>query len=301
MRLIITGSEGQLGRSLCKYIPNIFKKPNELFYFNKSEFNLLDTKECISKINQIKPNWLINCGAYTDVDKAEIEPDKSIFVNGYSIEVISKALKKNNGNLIQLSSDYVFDGEQSKPFKINHERNPINQYGLGKSLGEKFVEEILFPINNSKIIRTSWLMSSFGNNFASKIFKLHQSSSELKVIYDQVGSFTSATTLAKFIWEIILQEEQGIKLPKILHCTNSGVCSWYDIAIAIGEFLERNSLNYKKVKVLPISTNNYNQTAKRPSYSVLDCSGTSNLLPKKDIYWRDSLQNIIRELMNKNF
>ena len=248
------------------------------------------------KIEEIKPTWLINCAAYTNVDKAEEEFDKANFVNGYAIKGLSETLKEIDCNLIQISTDYVFDGKASSPYKTTHQRNPINKYGEGKSIGENFVEKILFPFNSSKIIRTSWLMSSLGNNFAKTIFNLHKTRTEFKVISDQVGSFTCADTLSKFIWEIILKEEKGIKTPNILHFTNSGICSWFDIAIAIGELSEKNKIINKKSKVIPISSEDFKSKVKRPSYSVLDCLGMDDLFNEERIYWRNALEKIIKEL-----
>ena len=211
-RIVITGSEGQLGRSLLKNLPIQINRTKELFFWNKNEFNLLKIKKFLKKIKELKPNWLINCAAYTNVDKSEKEFDQSIFINGWALKDIAIVLKEIDCKIIQVSTDYVFDGKQSFPYKTNHERNPLNKYGEGKALGEKFVEEILFPFNNSKIVRTSWLMSEFGSNFAKTIFELHKSKSQLRIISDQVGAFTSGDTLSNFIWNIILKEEEDIKL-----------------------------------------------------------------------------------------
>ena len=300
IKVIITGASGQLGRSLQKLKPRFFDKSNKLFCFNKNEFNLENPKECVRKIKEIKPNWLINCAAYTNVDKAETEPEKALMINGYALNQITKTMKELNCKIIQLSSDFVFDGKESYPYKTSHIRNPINKYGQGKAIGEKIIEDILFPNNNSKIVRTSWLMSSIGKNFAKTILNLHQSKTEIPVITDQVGCFTSADNLAFFLWEILLKEEKGITLPKILHFTNTGICSWFDIAVAIGEFAEKYSIIKNKAKVIPISTKDYDSNAKRPSFSVLDCFESRKLLYKETPYWRDSLEGIIIELSKKS-
>ena len=297
MRVLITGSNGQLGRSLSKKKLTNFKDI-QIFSFKKEEFNLLDTKRCIDKIREIKPNWLINCAAYTNVDKAELEPELAVFINGLALKQISKVVKEIDCKLIQISTDYVFDGKNNSPYKTNNPRKPLNKYGEGKALGEKFVENELFPINKAKIVRTSWLMSSFGNNFAKKILELHKSKNEIKVISDQVGSFTCSKTLANFIWGVIEKEEIGIDTPNILHCTNSGVCSWFDIAVAIGEFAEKNNYIKKRAKVIPIESKEFLTEAQRPAYSVLDCIGSWESISLEPNYWRSELETIINELSN---
>ena len=295
IKVLITGSNGQLGRCLSK---NKFINLDNLetIYLRKEEFNLLETEKCVDSIREIKPNWLINCAAYTNVDKAEIESELAIFINGYALKEISEIMKEINCNLIQISTDYVFDGKNHFPYKTNSPRNPLNKYGEGKALGEKIVEQELFPISKSKIIRTSWLMSSEGKNFAKTILELHKCKEEIKVISDQVGSFTSADTLANFIWKIILNEENGIRVPNLLHCTNPGICSWFDIAFAIGEFAEKNKLITKRAKVIPIKAKDLLRKANRPYYSVLDSINSWNVISMEPNYWRKELENIINDL-----
>ncbi len=298
IKVLITGSNGQLGRFLSKN--KLINLDNlEIIYMRKEEFNLLNIEKCVDAIREIKPNWLINCAAYTNVDKAELEPEIAIFINGLALRQISEIMKEINCNLIQISTDYVFDGKNHFPYKTNSTRNPLNKYGEGKALAEEIVEKELFPLSKSKIVRTSWLMSSEGNNFAKTILELHKCKEEIKVISDQVGNFTSAETLANFIWNIILNEEKGKRLPNILHCTNPGICSWFDIAFAIGEFAEKYNLVKKRAKVIPIKTKDFSNKANRPSYSVLDCINSWKVISMEPNYWRSELENIINNLHSK--
>lgn len=296
MRVIITGAKGQLGKTIAIKKPKNLRIANEIFCFDKSEFDLLKPSECKKIIRDIRPNWLINCAAYTNVDKAEKNPEESNFINGFSLKDISESIKEIDSNLIQISTDYVFNGETNSPYKTTDKRNPINKYGEGKAIGEKFVEDILFKSTKSKIIRTSWLMSSFGNNFAKTIFKMLSSESELKIITDQVGSFTSTSTLADFIWTIILEEEKGFQTSNILHCTDSGICSWFDIAVAINKFVIKDKES-NKCKIIPIQSKDFIREARRPSYSVLSCFNKGKLLFKEVPYWRDSLKEIVNKLI----
>ena len=158
MKIIITGSDGQLGKTLSKIKNLYFENCNEIFFFNKCDFDLEKKEECIKIIKEIKPKWFINCAAYTNVDKAEIETEKSLYINGYAIKYIAETLREINCNLIQVSTDYVFNGRVTLLIRYDV-RKPINKYGEGKSIGEKFTEDILFPDSRSKIVRTSWLIS----------------------------------------------------------------------------------------------------------------------------------------------
>ncbi len=295
MKVLITGGKGQVGRALIEYIPSKYK----IWAPTRSEFNLSDQKKCINYIKELSPDWIINCAAYTSVDEAEKEKDLAFEINANGPRYMAEALLETGGKIIQISSDFVFDGYKNLPYKTNDPTSPLSQYGLSKALGEKNVMNILKDTNQYLILRTSWVMSPYRNNFALTMLKLHQNKESIKVVCDQIGSPTSAHSLASACWEIIKFAGNN-NLPSILHWTDSGIASWYDIAVAIGEISQELGLIKIPAQVYPISTKEYKTLATRPSYSVLDTSQTIALLNKKPIHWRKSLFTFLKTLsLNK--
>ena len=293
MRILLTGSTGQLGNAL------IAKKPSHinLIVPSRSELDLSNENSCRSIIEEIRPDWVINSGAYTAVDKAESDRNLVLKVNFNAPRIFSEALLKTGGSLLQISTDFVFDGKQSKPYKIHDKRSPINLYGESKFLAEKSVDEILFPTCQGIILRTSWLIGPTGRNFVMTILKLHNSRDLFNVVVDQVGSPTSTLNLADVCWKLIDKRSHSSILDKrsqmIFHWSDSGVASWYDIAKEIGFIGNELGLVSKPSIILPIPTKDYPTPANRPSYSILDCFSTQSYLDFKPLYWRRSLYNIL--------
>ena len=297
MKVLLTGSQGQLGFSIQKLIPEDI----ELLSLNKNQFDLSNLNNIKKNLENIKPDFIINCGAYTNVDLAEDEKEKVMNINANSVKEISLYLKKNGGNLIQISSDYVFDGLKSKAYKVDDKVSPINQYGISKAKAEKFINEILGETDQAVIIRTSWLMGTISKNFLLTMVKLHQTKEEINVISDQISCPTSTKTLARACWKII-KLKMGKSLNKvnfmpILHWCDNGIASWYDIAVAIGEISKKNGLIYSPAFINPIKSENYPAKAKRPYFSLLDCTSTKELLDLKGEYWRNSLEISIKALV----
>ena len=301
MKVIITGSSGQLGKSLNLLKPNKVKIINN----NKSNLDLSNEKQISDFIKRNNPDWVINCGAYTAVDKAEKESDIAFKVNADATSVISQALLKTNGKLLQISTDFVFDGNKNRPYTPYEKTAPLGIYGLSKLKGEHNIRKIFSNPNQAVILRTSWLMSHMGENFALKILKLHQERDSLNIVSDQIGSPTSTLTLAKTCWAIILfsgnwSEYYENKIP-ILHWSDSGIASWYDVAVAVGEIgLELGFLK-KMADVNPIKRINYQTLAKRPYFSALDTELTKNFLNLKTIHWRQAMLNFLKLLSNLEY
>lgn len=298
MKVIISGSEGQLGQALIKSKPKFIN----LIDISKDKFNLLDEESIKKNIELFLPDWIINCAAYTNVDKAESDRELTIKVNGDGPKNIANILKRTGGNLLQISTDFVFNGSKNLPYKTYQEKNPINLYGYSKSIGEDYILDILQDSNQVKIIRTSWLMGPVGNNFALKIFKLHQTRKELNIVSDQIGSPTSTFNLARACWETINISRINKSLLKnnpILHWTNDGIASWYDIAYAIGHIGERTGLLKKSALVNPIKSKDYITPAKRPSYSVLDTFSTKRLLNINSNHWLSELEKDLNQIQHK--
>ncbi len=291
MRILLTGSSGQLGNSIKLKKPDNF----EVISLEKKDLDFTNFESSISFLKKVDPDWIINCAAYTNVDKAENSKEIAYFTNSEIPKTLSLFLKESKGKLIQISTDYVFSGNGNKPYEIHHKRSPINYYGFSKLQGELNIESIL---NKDKyfIIRTSWLMGSKGNNFLTKLLKLHSSEPELNIVYDQTGCYTCVDELSEFCWFILNNEKFLKSSSNKIHFTNSGISSWYDIAYEIGEIgLEIGLLN-RKAMINPILSKDFKSSAERPNYSVLDTSLIRKELKIYPKYWRKSLYEEIEKI-----
>ncbi|MDA9289589.1 dTDP-4-dehydrorhamnose reductase [Polaribacter sp.] len=289
MRVLITGSNGQLGSEIKELATN-YKKVDFIFK-DLPELDICNFKALQTFIIDHNINAVINCAAYTAVDKAEEESIIATKVNYEGVLNIVNALAKVNGKLIHISTDYVFDGDHFLPYKELDPVSPIGVYGETKRAGE------LAVINSdidSVVIRTSWLYSSYGNNFVKTMLRLGSEKENLGVIFDQVGTPTYARDLAKNCLEILCENtsENISKNGSLYHYSNEGVASWYDFAISIME------LGGKNCKVSPIQTKDYTTLAKRPQYSVLNKSKIKIDFKIEIPYWRDSLKDCIEKIKN---
>lgn len=256
LKILITGTNGQLGR--CLHVVSE-KYPNYDFHFKTSKQLDITRKEQIDILfAREKFDFCINCAAYTAVDKAESDQENAFLVNAEAVKYLAETCKANKTTLVHISTDFVFDGTKDKPYKEEDIPNPINVYGASKLKGEQYIQEIL---NNYFIIRTSWVYSEYGHNFVKTMLRLGAERDEISVVNDQIGSPTYAGDLAKAIMEVIRSKTASFGL---YHYTNEGTTSWHDFAKTIFEIKEI------KIKVNPISSNNYRTQAKRPMYSVLD-------------------------------
>lgn len=287
MNILITGSNGQLGSEIKDLAAN-YKNFN-FFFMDLPELDICNVDKLSVFILNKKINTVINCAAYTAVDQAEEDAEIAAQVNAKGVLNLVNALKKVDGKLIHISTDYVFDGNSFLPYQESHEVNPIGVYGKTKRSGE------LFVINSdidSIVIRTSWLYSAYSNNFVKTVLKLGHERDELGVVFDQVGTPTNASDLAKTCLDILAYSKKtNINFKgNMYHYSNEGVTSWYDFATAIIEF---GSLD---CKVKPIETKDYPNAAKRPHYSVLNKSKIKLDFNIQIPYWRDSLEKCIEKL-----
>ena len=287
MNILITGSNGQLGSEIKDLVTN-YKNFN-FFFMDLPELNVCKSEELNTFIVDQNINTVINCAAYTAVDKAEKDEHTAQKVNSEGVLNLVNALKKVNGKLIHISTDYVFDGNHSQPYKESDPVSPVGVYGETKRAGELAV---LNSSIDALVIRTSWMYSVYGNNFLKTMLKLGHDKDELGVIFDQVGTPTNASDLAKTCLDILLDESsENISMKgKIYHYSNEGATSWYDFAKAI---MELGSLD---CKVRPIQTRDYPTPAKRPHYSVLNKSKIKIDFNIQIPYWRDSLDKCIEKL-----
>jgi dTDP-4-dehydrorhamnose reductase len=287
MKILVTGSNGQLGSEIKDLA---FNYKNYTFLFRDlPELDICNSDKLEFFLTENNINAVINCAAYTNVDQAEDDEIISERVNSEGVLNLVSALEKVNGKLIHISTDYVFDGNSFMPYKELDKVNPIGLYGKTKRSGE------LAVINSNIdaiIIRTSWLYSKYGNNFVKTMLRLGNDRDELDVIFDQVGTPTNASDLAKVCLDIITCNSQSkISLKgKIYHFSNEGVSSWYDFAMSIMK------LAGLKCKLNPILTKDYPTLAKRPHYSVLNKTKIKEDFEIDIPYWKDSLKKCIDKL-----
>ena len=268
MKILVTGAEGQLGRS----IQDLARKHNHLdFVFTDyNELDITNSTKIIEFFLGDSFDYCINCAAYTAVDKAETDNEKAFLINAEAVKNLAKACKANNVVLLQISTDFVFDGLKETPYNEEDEPNPLNIYGLSKLKGEKYVQNIM---RKYFVIRTSWVYSEYGHNFLQTMLRLG-----------------SEKALANVLLTIIKEEKSDYG---IYHYSNEGIASWYDFATAIFD------ITNTKIKLLPITTVAYPTPAKRPRYSVIDKSKLKRMLGIEIPNWRNSLGNCLKELKNR--
>lgn len=284
--ILVTGANGQLGSEIRNLASNynnfIFTDVNNLDITNINDVEIFFASHPI--------DYIINCAAYTAVDKAESNYNSANLINVIGVKNLVALSQKYSLKLIHISTDYVFDGTNHKPYVETDATNPGSVYGKTKLEAEKI---ILNSAIKSIIIRTSWLYSSFGNNFVKTMIRLGSEKNELNVIFDQVGTPTYAFDLAKTILDIINQSTKNKNTfsQGIYHFSNQGVCSWYDFAIEIMELANINC------KINPIESKDYPTPAKRPFYSVLNKSKIQNTFNISIPYWKDSLRQCIKKII----
>lgn len=296
MKILLTGSNGQLGREILKLKPKNF----EVIKPNSDEFNLINLDNCKKQIINLKPTWIINCAAYTDVEKAEKETKLSKQINSYAPREFSKVINKIDSNLIHISSDYVFDGEQNRPYKENQKTNPLSYYGYTKALGEELIAKNINNLEKASILRTSGLIGPVGKNFVITMLKLHAEKETINVVADQISVPTRSKDLAKAVWQII-KYKKSKKLPFIMHWSDAGIASWYDIANEIGYLGLKLGILKRKAIVKPITAEEYISLAKRPKYSILDIKQTSDLLEMEPLDWKENLEYILQDYKRINY
>ncbi len=282
--ILVTGANGQLGSEFREFEQAY---PVYNFYFKGSKE--LDITNHIAVNNFVKStniSVIINCAAYTAVDKAESDIELSSKLNHFAVENLAKIAKVRSIKLIHISTDYVFNGTNHIPYTESDNTNPQSVYGNTKLGGEQAMQKI--APTNSIIIRTSWVYSSFGKNFVKTMLRLASEKKELGVIVDQVGTPTYARDLAKAILNIIPKLEN--KDIEVYHFSNIGVCSWYDFAKAIFTYKEID------IKVNAIETSQYPTVAKRPFYSVLNKNRIEKKFQIEIPNWRDSLKECLQKL-----
>ncbi len=282
MQLLITGANGQLGNEI-----NQLKKkyPKWKFFFTDVDtLDITNEKALQNYFSENNFDFVINCAAYTAVDKAESDYENAEKVNALAPELLGRFSKQYGAKFIQVSTDYVFAGDANQPYSEDQKVNPQGVYGKTKLDGE---QRSLRENPNTVIIRTAWLYSTFGNNFVKTMLRIGKERGELGVVFDQVGTPTYAADLASSILKIVEAENF---VPGIYHFSNEGVASWFDFAQAIFE------ISGVKCKVNPVLSDQFPTPAKRPHFSVLNKSKIRNTFGIEIPYWRESLMVCLKKL-----
>ncbi len=289
-KILLSGANGQLGKTFRALSGNYNQW--EWYFLTKKDFNLKSEDSVRTTLNNIKPDIIINCGAYTAVDQAESEHQKAMLINAKSLGWIADYAEKYNTKVIHFSTDYVYHNQCNRPLLETDVCTPLSVYGKSKLEGE----QLLLSIHpTSLILRTSWVYSPYGKNFFLTMQKLGEERDELKVVNDQIGSPTYTFDLAESCLNIINSHfKKGKEFPSgIYNYSNEGCCSWYDFAHAILE------LSGKKVHLTPVSSSEFPAKAPRPAFSLMSKKKIRSLLNQPIPHWRDSLKNCINRQSSK--
>lgn len=280
--VLVTGGNGQLGQAVAGLAEQY---PSYSFFFTDIDTLDITHKEAIHaylKKNAI--HTIINCAAYTTVDKAEKEMELAYRINAEAVRNLAEAARDHHSRIIHVSTDYVFDGHNHRPYIETDGTRPVSAYGRTKLAGEVILQEAL---PDAVIVRTSWLYSENGGNFVNTMLRLGREKKEIKVVFDQIGTPTYAGDLANALLTLLSKEQKGGIIPGIYHYSNEGVCSWYDFARKIME------LAGLPCHVIPVETKDYPTAAIRPPYSVLNKSKIKETYSLVIPHWEESLKKII--------
>jgi len=281
MKILATGAKGMLGKDLC---PILKKANHEVIETDIEELDITQIDKIYEMVESLKPEIIINCAAYTKVDKAEQESEKAFLINGVGVQNLAFVCRDLNIDLLHLSTDYVFDGKKKAPYMPFDFPNPINAYGSSKLAGEKYLQWLC---DKFYIIRTSWLYGENGPNFVFSILKSAQARKEIKVVNDHIGSPTWTMTLSHAISEIIGTKKYGIY--HITDYTDHGI-SWFEFAQEI------INLSGSKAKIIPCKNEEFPHPARRPKNSVLDITMTRLTFKISIPSWKESLRNFLSQI-----
>lgn len=280
MKALITGVNGQLGKALLAAQPEGWT----CIALDRTALDLSDADAIMRLVDAEQPDLVLNAAAYTAVDRAENEPEIAHQINAGAPGVFARALAGTRSRLVQVSTDFVFDGSSGCGYRPEDTRNPQSVYGASKAAGEDAAG------SQAIIVRTSWVYAAGGANFVRTMLRRMRERDELRVVTDQIGSPTWATGLAQTLWGLVAKDRPGI-----WHHRDAGVASWYDFAVAIAQEAHALGLIARIPSIVPIATADYPTPARRPSFSVLDVSATRALLGDPHAHWRGHLKTMLKE------
>jgi dTDP-4-dehydrorhamnose reductase len=286
MKVAVIGKNGQLAWELARSLPTDW----QMAIWGSSELNIVDRGALATRLTDFKPQVVINCAAYTAVDKAESDAINAYAVNESGAGNLAAVCSQIGARLLHISTDFVFDGSKSSPYSVGDQTNPLGVYGASKLAGEQQVLRLL-P-ESSVVVRTSWVYSAHGNNFVKTILRLLKEKPQLNVVADQIGSPTWAKNLASWLWAVASKPEAK----GLYHWSDAGAASWYDFAVAIQELALEKGLLRTAVPIYPIPSAAYPTPAKRPHYSVMDKREAEAVSDIRAGHWRQSLSQMLNEL-----
>ena len=284
MRCLVIGAGGQLGHALLATSP----AEADVVAPARSDCDLTNDDQIEHWLNEVRPRIVLNAAAYTAVDAAESDEANARLVNATSAGRLAEAAKRHSARLVHVSTDFVFDGEMSRPYTPDDEPNPLNVYGRTKRDGEVAV---LQSGADALIVRTAWIYFEHGKNFVHTMLRLMRERDEVRVVSDQIGTPTYARNLAQALWALAHKPVSGL-----YHVTDSGVASWYDFAVAIREEAMASGLIGDAARIIPISTADYPTPARRPRFSMLDNGKTWSVLGATGQHWREALREMLTRI-----
>jgi dTDP-4-dehydrorhamnose reductase len=285
IEVLVTGAGGQLGQELARTAPGGMR----CRFLDREQLDITEPARAVECLERLEPDLVVNAAAYTAVDTAESEPEAAHRANAEGPDNLADACVRVGARLIHVSTDFVFDGQASRPYTPDAPTAPLGEYGRSKLAGEIAVQSRL---PGALIIRTGWVYSSFGSNFVKTMLRLMSQREEISVVADQVGTPTWARGLAGALWSAAERPQ----LEGIYHWSDAGVCSWYDFAVAICEEACALGLLDWPVKIRPIPATDYPTPAQRPAYSVLDKQSSWRDLALEGVHWRQQLRGMLSDL-----
>jgi dTDP-4-dehydrorhamnose reductase len=284
MTVLVLGGGGQIARSVRAMAP----VSGDVVLKTRAQLDIGDAAGVARLLKEVRPSWVINGAAYTSVDLAEDQPDRAIAANDTAVGILANATAQAGCRLLHLSTDFVFDGKSNRAYLPNDQTNPLSVYGVSKLGGERRVWQSAGGI----VLRTAWVYAAEGRNFVLTMLKLMREREEIRVVCDQIGAPTWASSAAAAIWGLIEANAPG----GIYHWTDLGAASWYDFAVAIQEEAQAKGLLNRSIPVVPIRSSEFPTRAQRPAFSLLDTGSTRAILKVPLHHWRHNLRSMLDEL-----
>jgi dTDP-4-dehydrorhamnose reductase len=285
VKVLVSGAGGELGGALLERVPQGITAEG----LTHASLNVADEKAVDTVMRRMQPAVVINAAGFTQVDAAESAPEQALRANAEGPRVLAAACARTGARLVQVSTDYVFDGEQNRPYRPTDATSPLSLYGLSKLEGEAQVSRLLG--DQACIVRTSWLYSARGQNFVTRMLERLKAGTRLRIVSDQIGAPTATFSLADVLWRFAHTRHGGI-----FHWSDAGVASWYDLTVAIAEEGHALGLVPADYRVDPIESSEYPTPARRPRYSLLDRRTTEAALSVNAAHWRVNLRTTLRAI-----
>jgi dTDP-4-dehydrorhamnose reductase len=285
MRILVLGGGGQIARAVAAAAP----ARHDVVIKTRAQLDIADPRAMARALEEFQAEWIINGAAYTAVDLAEDQPERATAVNDTAVGVLAQTAAQLGCRLLHLSTDFVFDGQSCRAYRASDPTNPLNVYGASKVGGER---QVLLAHNAGIVMRTAWVYAAQGKNFVLTMLRLMRERAEVRVVCDQIGTPTWASSVAAAIWGLIETAAPG----GIYHWADLGVASWYDFAVAIQEEALSRGLLSNLIPIVPIRTAEYTTRARRPAFSVLDTESTRSITGLSGRHWRENLRRMLDEL-----